>query len=74
MSEAKSETTRVRILVAVDQHGDFVCQADYGDDKDTMEALREQARYLSHPYCYSWVEADVPKLAINTIEGRATDA
>ena len=60
MSEPRTE--RVRILVAIGRDGQTVFQYDRGDDKDTIQSMRDGGclGYLLPPIGFHWIEADIP--------------
>lgn len=67
---ALQATVRVRILVAVDKDGDWTCHG-YHDCKDAMREIFTDTLGVGERY--TWVEADVPKPAVDVVEGEVSE-
>lgn len=70
-----ADTVRVRILVAVDQYGQWTSAGDHLIDEAMSDDVYDiDTRYLSGPItAYHWIEADLPIPAATVIEGRVSD-
>lgn len=69
----KPKTVRVRILVAVDRQGKWVCSSAYSGDRDAREWIILD--HLDQGEVFHWIEADVslPPEAGPAIEGKVAD-
>ena len=64
---------RVRIAVAVDEHGDWGVSAR--SESSSIDPFIEASEWISKVVSFCWVEADVPlPLAPATVQGTVTEA